>query len=663
VTPVQKVIQMLQTMSAKGKEEKKEEEVTFAKFKTWCGTTAESKTNSIADAADTIDSLQAELQKLATDVKQLSKDIARLDKSMDTWATDKKAAAEVRRQERDDYKATHKDYDDSIDATDKVIEILKAQSADKKQQSDALLQMSRMAMVPSQSKRVLIAYLQGDGIHEQAPEANAYEFQSGGIVEMVEKLKNRFREEKTALEKAEQKAKSEYELLVQNLEDETEGAKAERTRKSQSKSKKQERTAAASEELQNAEKEKAADEKYLSDLNTECRLKSSDFENRQKLRQSEVEAIEQAVDILTSASVSGAADKHLPGLAQTATSFVQLRRAGVVPQVRKALEYLQAASKRIGSKQLLETAEKAANDPFGKVKKLISDMIVRLMEQANEEAEQQGWCTTELATNKNTRDTKTAAVETLQGDVEQLTASISKATAEIGDLNDGVQGLEADMARATEERNEEKAENAQTVKDAEEAQSAVKNALAIIKDFYESAAGATSLAQGVTEDAPETFSEPYKGMQSDSGGIVGMLEVIQSDFVRLEADTKAGEAEAEREYDDYMNEAKDDKAIKETDINNLEAKKTDMKEDLQRKKQELKSTTSELEAAQAYFEKLRPSCVDSGVSYEQRVAQRKEEIESLQTALKILNGDDIPMPIESGRPEYDSGASHQTGDY
>jgi len=41
------------------------------------------------------------------------------------------------------------------------------------------------------------------------------------------------------------------------------------------------------------------------------------------------------------------------------------------------------------------------------------------------------------------------------------------------------------------------------------------------------------------------------------------------------------------------------------------------------------------------YSKLKPSCVDSGVSYEDRIARRKEEIESLQEALKILNGEDI----------------------
>lgn len=59
------------------------------------------------------------------------------------------------------------------------------------------------------------------------------------------------------------------------------------------------------------------------------------------------------------------------------------------------------------------------------------------------------------------------------------------------------------------------------------------------------------------------------------------------------------------------------------------------------KKEDLEGTQKELDAALAYFDKLKPSCVDSGVSYEDRVARRKEEIESLQEALKILNGEDI----------------------
>merc|ERR1719254_422677 len=187
-------------------------------------------------------------------------------------------------------------------------------------------------------------------------------------------------------------------------------------------------------------------------------------------------------------------------------------------------------------------------------------------------------------------------------------------------------------------RQEEKAKNEETITDAQEAQTAVAQALTVLKEFYAKAGDATALVQ---QPAPEIFDSPYKGMQAENGGVVGMLEVIESDFARLEADTTAAEASAQKEYDEFMTDSKVDKSEKSTDIEHKTAKKQDESQALTVKKEDLEGTQKELDAALAYFDKLKPSCVDSGVSYEDRVARRKEEIESLQEALKILNGEDI----------------------
>merc|ERR1719498_940514 len=196
------------------------------------------------------------------------------------------------------------------------------------------------------------------------------------------------------------------------------------------------------------------------------------------------------------------------------------------------------------------------------------------------------------------------------------------------------------MAKATKIREEEKAKNAETVKDAQDAQTAVAQALTVLKEFYAKAGEATALLQQQPE-APEIFDKPYKGMQGESGGVVGMLEVIQSDFARLEAETKAAEEQAQKEYDEFITDSEVDKAAKTKDIEHKTAKKQDQEQSLVSKNEDLEGTQKELDAALAYFDKLKPSCVDSGVSYEDRVARRKEEIESLQEALKILNGEDI----------------------
>merc|ERR1719298_312318 len=98
------------------------------------------------------------------------------------------------------------------------------------------------------------------------------------------------------------------------------------------------------------------------------------------------------------------------------------------------------------------------------------------------------------------------------------------------------------MAKASTIREEEKVKNAATVKDAQGAQTAVAQALAVLKDFYDKAATATSFVQQ-KQKQPEIFDdEPYKGMGAENGGVVGMIEVIQSDFARLEAETSTAEA-------------------------------------------------------------------------------------------------------------------------
>mmetsp|Transcript_32870 Transcript_32870/g.79191 ORF Transcript_32870/g.79191 Transcript_32870/m.79191 type:complete len:681 (+) Transcript_32870:84-2126(+) len=665
VTPTQKVIQLLQEMMAKGKEEKEAEEVKFAKFSQWCKNMEASKSDAIAKEKATIEELVAEIEKLNADVKKLTGEIGELDQSVTTLKTDIKAATSVRGMEKSDYVATHNDYSESLDALDRAIGVLKKNAHDSKQTEESFLQLSRAAanIMPQNVQRALASFLQmqSSDIYNQAPEAHGYEFQGQGIIDMLEDLKNKFRKERSGLEKTELDQKHDYELLVQTLNDEIEAATKTRQRKAASKAKKEKRAAEAEGEQKDEEADLAADSEYLADLKSECEVKHTDFAARQKLRGEEIEAIGKAIDILSSDDVSGAAERNLPGLVQRGSSLLQLRRrsAEYSPSQTKVAMYLQEQSARLGSALLAQVAESADADPFKKVKKMIKDMIIKLKEEANEEAEHKGWCDTELTTNQQTRDRKTSQVEQAQASISELQASNAKLTAEVEELQAEIAELEAGMAKATEDRAAEKAKNKAAVEDAKAAQVAVANALSVLEEFYSKAKGATALAQGVKEDAPETFSEPYNGMQGESGGVVGMLEVIQSDFARLESDTEASEAESKEEYEKFMGDSQTDKAVKETEIKNKNDKITRQAEDLSQTEESLADTEKELEAAMDYYEKLKPSCVGGGVNYDDRVKQREEEIQSLKEALSILKGDDIPMPIESGRAEYETGASHQ----
>jgi len=380
--------------------------------------------------------------------------------------------------------------------------------------------------------------------------------------------------------------------------------------------------------------------------NTSEQMKSQEFEARQALRAGELEAITKAMEIIASQTVAGAGEKYLPkdgsALVQRGSALSQLRSSQTSPLQKKMAIFLTQQAQKTGSRLLAEMAMQAEVNPFTKVKKMIKDLVYKLMEEATAEAEHHGWCQTELTTNKQTRDRKSEEVAELNDLIEELTATINDLTQDIADATKAVKELDAAMAKATSERDESKATNMETIKAAKEAQVAVKEAIAVLKDFYAKSAEATAFAQGPAEDAPTTFDKPYKGLLAEGGSVVDFLEVILSDFVRLEDETAASEAAEAESYSTFMFESKKSKALKEGEIKLKTGTKTEKESALTQAQEDLKTTQEQLDKALAYYDKLKPTCVDSGITYEERVKKREEEIVSLQEALKILKGTDLP---------------------
>merc|ERR1719235_454779 len=603
VTPVQKVIALMEGMIERGTKEMEAEQVQFAAYKTFCDTTSAEKQKAIKDANDKIEVLQADIGKAESDAAQLGAAIASLDGDISTWEADSVAAGKVRTIENNDYNAMHADFSSSIEALHTGVDTLRGQHHDVAQAAASLAQVRKTALITPQAKKAIDDFLAQDSsvadenLAVAAPEAAAFESQLQGIIDMLEGLAVKFEHERTTLEKEEMEAKHGYDMLSADLTQQIGAATEARTEKAEKKADSLQAAADARGDMADTATTRDDDVKFVTDLISTCELKSTAFADRQTLRKEEIEAINQAIDILASGGVAGASEKHLPQLLQSkATALTQLRSVVTAPSQLRVAAFLKDEGKRIQSRVLSMIAMKVMADPFKKVKKMIKDLIVKLMEEANEEAETKGFCDTELSTNEHTRKEKTSQVEMLTADIDELTASVTVLTEEIGELSTQLSELAA----------------------------AVEKALGVLKAFYDKAGKATALDQ-----QPEIFDDaPYKGMGAESGGVVGMIEVIASDFARLESETSAAEAAAAKEYDTFMKDATMDKAMKTKDVEH--------------------KTEKELDAAMKYYDKLKPTCVSGGSeSFEDRTAQRKEEIESLQEALRILNGEDIAFLQQS----------------
>jgi len=291
------------------------------------------------------------------------------------------------------------------------------------------------------------------------------------------------------------------------------------------------------------------------------------------------------------------------------------------------------------------------------------------LEEANADAVKEGWCDTEMGKSKVTRNKLSEELDGLSAAIEDGKGTIMKLTQELADLADEIKDLDAQMGEATQLRQDEKTKNVATVEDSQGAQKAVAAATAVLKDFYAKAAQATGfiqqkskpvlLSRGVKmgteewaalanpnfegtvdkghKEGMQTFGETYTGNQDAAGGVLALLEVALSDFANLEADTKAGEAEAAQSYESFMVESKKSKAKKSQKIEMDQADRVAAESKLQEDIAELKSTQDELIAADKYHEKLVPQCIDQGMSWDELVKARHDEINSLKEALEILN--------------------------
>merc|ERR550537_1710835 len=307
----------------------------------------------------------------------------------------------------------------------------------------------------------------------------------------------------------------------------------------------------------------------------------------------------------------------------------------------RVIASLMEKAKKIVSPALTALALRMSADPFVKVKKLISDLIQRLVQEAADEATKKGWCDTEMGKATKTRDQNfdktvqlNANLMSLEAQKVSLEEEISDLTVEIADLNDA-------LTKTTKLRADEKAENEDTISKAEAGLAATKDAYEVLEEFYKKAAKAKAelvqirkvslLQEGakaspIDEDAPDSgMGGAYKGNQQKAGGILAMLDVIISDFERTIKVTTETEKQSLREFVGFERTTK-------TSIGSKESQKTNDEATLKATENQIVEDMSSLEKHQKMLddtlkelEDLKPACVDTGMSYADRVEKRKDE--------------------------------------
>merc|ERR1719506_2891144 len=519
VTPVQKVITMMEEMSAKGAAEKAAEIETYKKYVKFCDKTTFEKGVAIRDGKLAVEQGTAAAGKAKADAEAAADKIVELQGNIKSWAVQKAEEKKQRDIEHEDYEGEHTEFTENIDALSDAMAVIAAST----QPVSALLQDSNSDLMaswerltqklPSTERQQFMSLLQEEEVGAGAPAGNAFESSSGGVQDAVNKLKERVEGKRADLEKEETESKYAFETLVGQLDLNTEQAQNEIEEKTQSKAQRLADFESFTQEVEATSATLKMDEKYFADLEAQCTTKSEEFGARQKMREEELEAIAKAIEVMSGDTVSGAADEHLPSFIQTRQSFALLRAHVVAPSERSAavhrvMIFLQGRAKKAESRILANLAAKVTESgPFEKVVEMIKDLIQKLTTEAAEEADQKSWCDAELKANKETRDAKTEEVNRLTARSDMLHSQIAQLTSELEDLSDQISELNLALKEATEDRAKEKAANDKAIGDAKAAIPAVRSALKVLKDFYAKASSATALVQQPSPagDAPGSW--------------------------------------------------------------------------------------------------------------------------------------------------------------
>lgn len=609
-----------------------EEKKIFEEYSEWVDDQVRDKGYEIQTFTDQVAKLKAEIGKADADVHNLSEQLTNLMNDITKWKAEALAATEIREAGKKEYDLVSADYGESIDAIERAKNVLQQKAFDR-EQAENLLQI--VSVVP-EAHKALTAFLQSADISTGAPAVAGYEFQSGGIIKMLEGLKKKFRQELSDASKEEANAAHAYDMKVLNLRDQTKNAEDQHAEKEGERSRRKTDGGEYRASLADTENVLAETQKYTRNVQTTYEIKSRDFKQNQDVRKEELVALTKATEIIGGESVSGAADKHLPALVQK-RSFLQTQTfLGMTSSSVNAAKYLEQRAKKLNSKALQMAAiQMSSGGAFDKIAKIIKDLITRLETEAAEEADHNAFCNEELKQNKLTREAKTRKSEELNTKIAKLTSNIDKLAEQISELNAQIAALQKAMKKYTTERAEEKKTNETTISDAKEAQVALAQALDVLKQFYEKSGGEPALVQVTHKQVPELA--PYTGQKSSSGGVLGILEVIQTDFARLQADTESAENQAQKEYEDYMKDSKEDSEVKHKDSFDKKMLKDRKEHERKLTNKDLRSVTEELNAANDYYDELKPQCLEVHVSHEERMRLRQEEIESLEQAYEILS--------------------------
>merc|ERR1719235_2793901 len=381
-----------------------------------------------------------------------------------------------------------------------------------------------------------------------------------------------------------------------------------------------------------------ADEEFFDNLKQGCKDQANLWASRSRVRTTELGAISEATDILTSESATTTFEKSATTFLQTQSSVRSPRKA-----VYNALKKAASKTKSVRLAELASQVYTTAAGHFDVVMKAIDDMITMLHKEQEDDFHHKDWCENENGASDAKIENLEYDMDSLSNKIERLTNKKNSIVDSINKTDTSIAEIEQSIATALADRNESHHQFLQAMQDDSEAMELLGQAIEVLAAMYPKGLIQTKAVRRSGEEPnpdnePEKFAGDYEGKQSQGTGIVSMLEMIKEDIENEMGKASEEEAAAQKEYETLKSESVES-------INALNKKKATLQQDKAATDKEIADTEavhfdteSERNATQSYIQDLKGSCDWVTSTFDTRKEQRDSEIAGLQDAKGILGG-------------------------
>jgi chromosome segregation ATPase len=391
-------------------------------------------------------------------------------------------------------------------------------------------------------------------------------------------------------------------------------------------------------------KELANAKAALETVSTDCMQTAADHEATVKARSEELKVIAEAKKILVE-TTSGAVDQAYSLLqrAQAVSHLhtrMDLANIEVLTLVKKlAREHHSAALAQLASRisAVMRFGTASGQDPFAKVKELIQGLITKLESEASSEATEKAYCDEQMA---KTEEKKAE----LEHDISKLTAKLDQSVAKSASLKEDVKELQSELAALAKQqaemdqiRQETHADYVTAKADLEAGLGGVRKALGVLRDYYGGGAAMIQADSGLGNEMKQPAMPEQHAKATGAGqSIIGILEVVESDFAKDLAAEETAEDDAETEYQTVTQQNKVTKTLKDQDVKYKTAEAKALDKAISELTSDKETSDAELSAVLDYYAKIKERCIAKPETYEERAKRRTAEIAGLKEALSIL---------------------------